>query len=411
MRTPNVIHIKRIVSSKIGGAMIGIAFILLSFIFIGNQTILTFPLVIIFFINAIYHLIQGLDVSNVGSRYRYLMETMLYLALSWLFLQRNQIVFAGLGIFLVMWSIVNTFIKALNLYIDYQTNRRFSLYLIIVFLAHVFISFYLIIYNINFSGLFVISLSGYLLFYGIDLTITSLLNLKQRLRLPSFLAILLPDFFLRQLNRLNIRVEKQEESKKISQDYVNIYVHLGNKISSRFGHVDIGYKGLVYTYGNHDPNNRNKYFLWGSGILGVIDEERFISFSVNEDNKRIFKFVYQLTNQQKENLEHRINELLFQTKEFKWVKETDDLTHYLPMVNKSVGNNYGKYYEFLDSSKFRYYNVLKINCVLVSYYLINDKQNGLFKLEGIISPGAYFETLMSLYNQNNSPIIEMSVLK
>lgn len=411
MRTPNVIHIKRIVSSKIGGAMIGIAFILLSLIFFVNQTILTFPLVIIFIVNAIYHLIQGIDVSNVGNRYRYLMETVMYLALSWLFLQRNQIVFAGLGIFLVMWSIVNTFIKGLNLYIDYQTNQRFSLHLIIVFFAHLFVSLFLIIYNINLSGLFVISLSGYLMFYGIDLTISSIANLSQRRRLPSFLAILLPDFFLRQLNRLNIRVENQEESKNISQDYVNIYVHLGNKISNRFGHVDIGYKGLVYTYGNHDPNNRNKYFLWGSGILGVIDEKRFISFSVNEDNKRVFKFVYQLTNQQKENLEKRIRELILQTKEFKWVKETDDLTHYLPMVNSFVGSDYGKYYEFIDSSMFRYYNVLKINCVLVSYYLINDKQNGLFKLEGIISPGAYFETLMNLYNQNDSPIIEMSVLK
>lgn len=411
MKTPKIIHINRSVSSKTGGVVIGIAFMLLSIFFFVNQTIITFPFVVILFVNALYHLIQAFKVSNVGNRYRYFFEAFMYLALSWIFMLRNQIVFLGFGIFLVIWSLVNAFIKGLNVYIDYQTHRKLSVHLMLIFLSHLLVSIVLIIFNINLSELFIVSLSSYLLFYGADLILSSIVQSNQRRRLPSFLSILLPDFFLRFLQSQNIIEEDSKDVAEPTQDVVNIYVHLGDKLSDRMGHVDIGYNGRVYTYGNHDPNNRNKYFLWGNGILGVVDEERFISYSVNEHNKRVFKFVYQLTESQKRNLEQRIQNLMSQTKEFTWVKQTNDFSHYLPMVNKVIGSDYGMYYEFDDASMFKKYNILKVNCVLVSYYLINDKQEGLFKLDGIISPGAYFETLMYLYNQKNSPIIEMSVLK
>lgn len=47
----------------------------------------------------------------------------------------------------------------------------------------------------------------------------------------------------------------------------------------------------------------------------------------------------------------------------------------------------------------------------MAFYLLNSSQIKLFDIQGLITPGSYYETLMYIYRLENSPISDMIVLK
>lgn len=401
-------NISRYTISQGLSLLFGILLIGFGVTFLFKKEVFITPLSFLFVGYSLYNL--GLLLFKVDriNRHNQLISFFLYLGLAIVFYFRNELFLSTLGLFLILWAIINFLVKVLNIYFYYMINRKFSIFDIFIVILNFFVIITLLILEETWSGVFVLSLSGYLIYYGIELI---LLTFRDRyIRQPQLFQMLLPNILVKRVNKGKIKLSTFDETQRLG-DYVNIYVYLGDRLQDKVGHVDIGYQGKIYTYGAHDPEGRNKFFLWGNGVLIVCDETEFINYSMSSQSKTIIKFVYQLTEDEKNSLENQIDKLFKQTILFNWPKESIELEHYAVDLVSKVGAETCDFYTFTEQSIFKTYNLFKINCVLVTYYLINSSNSKLFDIRGLLTPGAYYEALVYLYNQSDSPISSMTVLK
>ena len=79
-----------------------------------------------------------------------------------------------------------------------------------------------------------------------------------------------------------------------------VYVYCKGSGFERFGHIDIAYKGLIYSYGCHDPQNRTLGGTLGDGVLIVIDQKKFLQNAAESEDKTIIQYGLRLNEKQKE---------------------------------------------------------------------------------------------------------------
>lgn len=398
--------VNKIVVSNYLKILIGIVLVVFGVAFLINQNILTVPLAILFGAISLYHLSQFILRIDLGNQITHIIKLILFLVLATVFLRNDDFIFSTIGLFLVFWSIINTIIKLLNIYFYYKVNQYYRISDIFLFVLNLIISVTLIIFNHLWSSFFVLSFSMYLIYYGIELILLAFRD--KMIKLPSFISMILPSQFVRYLDEGRIDASEVSDYSK-SDKTVNIYVYLGQRLQDKVGHVDIGYEKTIYSYGAHDPFHRHKSFLWGDGVLIKSDEEKFIETSLMGENKSIIKFVYHLTQDERQKLETQIEKLLNQSIHLDWPLDLEK--DYLTMLLQNIGQENISFYKFEESSIFKTYNLLKVNCVLMAFYLLNSSQIKLFDIQGLITPGSYYETLMYIYRLENSPISDMIVLK
>lgn len=398
--------VNKIVVSNYLKILIGIVLIVFGVAFLMNQNILTVPLAVLFSFISIYHLSHFILRIDLANQISHIIKFILFLVLAIVFLRNDEFIFSTIGLFLVLWSIINTIIKLLNVYFYYKVNQSYRISDIFLFVLNQIISIALIVFNHLWSSFFVLSFSLYLIYYGIELIL--LVFRDKMIKLPSFISLILPSQFVRYLDEGRIDASEVSDYSK-SDKTVNIYVYLGQRLQDKVGHVDIGYEKTIYSYGAHDPFHRHKSFLWGDGVLIKSDEEKFIETSLMGENKSIIKFVYHLTQDERQKLETQIEKLLNQSIHLDWPLDLEK--DYLTMLLQNIGQENISFYKFEESSIFKTYNLLKVNCVLMAFYLLNSSQIKLFDIQGLITPGSYYETLMYIYRLENSPISDMIVLK
>lgn len=386
----------------------GLILMLMGIFFFVNHRLFIVPLSVIFIILGVYKLILVLLFIDRTKTIPHLVQGLSFLFFGFVLAYRDNTIFSMLGLFLIFWSLINTVVKFLNLYFFYSLNKKIKLGDILIFVLNLGITITLFLLNEYWNDIFVISFSVYCLYYGFEMIV---LGFKEKLiRQPNLIQLILPSRLVSSLQKGKLK-GNFVKNEILSGDFVNIYIYLGDRFQDKVGHVDIGYQGKIYTYGAHDPHLRNKFFLWGNGVLIIADENRFIEVALHDENKTIIKFVYRLTLDEKMMLENQISNLMDQTIEFDWPKLSQESQHYAVMINQKVGSEHSKFYLFKDDSIFKTYNLFKVNCVLVTYYLLNTSNRKLFNIEGLITPGAYYEVLFYLMHQKNSPIQEMVIVQ
>lgn len=247
------------------------------------------------------------------------------------------------------------------------------------------------------------------------------LKRKVRITLPVWLEAIIP---YRVLNEINyyLREEKAQENafvfqrkKKKEIPDMEIFIHSSMNGFNRIGHVDICYKDTVISYGNYDSNSMKFFETIGDGVVFVTSKNKYIPFCINHSLKTIISFGMKLNEEQNKQIKNYIHQL-FQNM-VKWKPhaqiasengeniDTEPYKDYASCLYKATK---AKFYKF-KKGKFKKYFVLGSNCCLLADSIIGKSGTDILKMNGIITPGTYYEYLNREFNKKNSMVITKTI--
>ena len=197
---------------------------------------------------------------------------------------------------------------------------------------------------------------------------------------------------------------------------IEVMVHVSNNGSGKIGHLDICVDGEVISYGNHDWSSHKLFAVFGDGILFTAEKERYIDFSVTHDRKMVFSYGLRLTPEQLQAVRQEITKLKSLTipwkAPFEVACENDPksarLSDYHDYCSKLWFGTRAKFFKF-RKGKFKTYSVLSTNCVLLTDTILGKAGADIVFVNGIASPGIYYDYLEKLYMYPDSMVISKTI--
>ncbi|MGL5972845.1 MAG: hypothetical protein ACRCZK_03945, partial [Oscillospiraceae bacterium] len=256
-------------------------------------------------------------------------------------------------------------------------------------------------------------------------------NVKRKFRvaMPVFLTIFIPYNALMKINKyLNSDsnsnnydpddIPDYEEKKSDIEPDVEIFIHVTEEGFGAVGHMDIYYNKEIISYGNYDDSSLKLFKTVGDGVIFIADKSTYLPFCIENSKKTLFSFGLKLTDEQKQNLKKQIDKVKNNLyiwdppvlKAFQKDHKNHDKTKYTDYASELYNATGAKFYKFYKG-KFKTYFVLGTNCVLLSDTLIGKVGTDIIKLNGVISPGAYFDFLNKEFSKKKSLVITKRVYK
>ncbi|MGL5692961.1 MAG: hypothetical protein ACRCXA_02725, partial [Peptostreptococcaceae bacterium] len=232
------------------------------------------------------------------------------------------------------------------------------------------------------------------------------LKRKIRVRLPVIYSAFMPQ---RMLDDINETLEYSEEnivinSKCDTTGELEIFIHLAKDCANGFGHIDLCYKDIIYSYGAYDKLSNKLFGLVSDGVLLECRREEYIKYNISR-SRHLISFELSLSAIQCYAIEKKI--LAFKKNCKGWNCngiEYDDYTNCLYLETNS------KFYKF-KSGYFKTYFGLTTNCVKWTDTIIGEMGIDIFTLNGIITPGIYFNYFNNLFKRNNNLVIRRNIYK
>lgn len=333
-----------------------------------------------------------------------------------LFFFKNKIKY--LSIFPIIFGIymlLNGAIKLLT-YLIFKNKEKRNYYLVLLGSQIDFIFSYLMIKkptkNINTLTLI---LGIYLILYGLTY-LKDLIRVvfpqnsgKRSLRItpPIIFTVLIPYRVKEKIDKNNDNYNTEIKKEEIKPD-LEIFIHVSSKDEGKVGHTDICFNDIVYSYGCYDEDSKKLWKSLGDGTLFKTKEkDNYLKICTDYSGKTIFSFGIKLSKKEKENIERKIKKIEKNT--YKWN----------PNNYKKIKNNYAiklrnethaEFYKF-KSSNYKTYFLLSTNCVKLVDDILGTTGSDLLKLNGVITPGAYYEYLNKEFKRKNSKIINKKIYK
>jgi len=319
----------------------------------------------------------------------------------------------------------------LLIYMQYKKNnvgRR--LFIAIEALILMFVGAIIIIHPLA-SILPISNLIGiFFILYGITFIVDALLegvsaetkdSFKRRIRinLPVFMVVLIPHKILMKINKALESEKLNEEdlvSLKENGDFdLEVLIHVAESGVAAFGHVDIWFEGKVLTYGAYDEDTYKLAGIISDGVLiELSDKEKYIGFSQAHLGKTIFGFGLKLNESQKLRVRGKIEDIRQNLYEWKPGSKIDEELGEIPEIPREdyasvvYENLKGNFYKFVKGP-FKTYFALNTNCVLLADTIVGQAGIDFIKIQGLISPGAYFEFFNREYSRKNSFVISRTI--
>lgn len=334
----------------------------------------------------------------------------------------NKLILGFISIFFSLYLLILTLINIIDLILCFSNNIKGKINLIIsIFLNIIF--FVLLISNPYKKlkiALFIIGI--YLILYGInniaDFIIDNLPDkIKDKIKyqlylpLPILLAAIIPPQLIKKLNS-SINIDNTNNKKTDKEVDLEIIIHLAEKGSSTFGHVDIAYQNKIYSYGNYNRHSRILFDAIGDGIFMIADKQKYIKYMTEKQRRYLIVYGLDLKNYQKKILEKAINENIY-ANTINWHSD-------LELADKKDKNSYtdmsSELYKYADAEykkvikgKNKKFFVFKTNCTLVAETLIRPLGRAVLPINGIITPGTYYDSLEREYTKNKSNVISKNI--
>lgn len=245
------------------------------------------------------------------------------------------------------------------------------------------------------------------------------LDTRIRLGLPTYLAAIIPPKLIKIILDKDedelIREEFDTYKANIPID-LEVMVHLAPSGPASFGHVDLIYKDMVFSYGCYDPHNRRLCGTLGDGVMLIAPREAYLNNCLENENKVLIGFGIILNTSQKELIEQHLLDICQDIYDFKsdeqlkreglsYKGECDD---YLSRVTRKVPH--AKYYKFHDK-RFKTFFVLSSNCVYFASQVLNKIGLNLVDLSGVVSPGSYFDFLNNQFKSDRGFVISRKIYR
>ncbi len=241
-----------------------------------------------------------------------------------------------------------------------------------------------------------------------------------RISLPAFVEAIIPYTVL---NEINYLLDKEnydkpfifEEKREEIEPDIEVFVHTSNRGFNRMGHVDLYYRGKVISYGNYDSSSVHFFDMIGDGVIFTTDREKYIPFCIEHSAKTLFVFGLKLTENQKKNIDKELNKLFSELVE--WNPPYVEALSKRKRVSKHKYKDYAsrlyqitnaKFYKF-TSGRFQKYFVLGTNCCRLADLIIGKSGIDLLKMNGVITPGTYYEYLNREFQKKNSMVVSRKI--
>lgn len=337
-----------------------------------------------------------------------------------------EIQIAVFGILCGIYAILMGIIRFIN-YILYRNNKVHG-QLLNLFMAIFFISFGVLLLFSPLLGVDTIVniISTYFILYGLTFIRDSFHELipnhhqnkikrKIRISLPVFLVALVPRTVLKEVNHYlepthtprNSDEPSFEQSKSEATPDIEVFIHVTEEGYGSIGHVDLCMGGTVISYGNYDNSSYKLFDSIGDGVIFRARRDQYIPFAIKESKKTLFGFGLRLNEQQKIGVEKKYQEIMENTYEWHPPAYTGDpkIDTYATRMEHEVEVDY---YKFL-SGKFKTYFVAGTNCVLLSDQIIGGAGIDLLGINGIITPGTYYEYLNKEFASRSDLVISKNI--
>lgn len=232
---------------------------------------------------------------------------------------------------------------------------------------------------------------------------------------PVFLAAAIPQRFFFSLHDMI-------KQNKVTIDYnpfddersdLEVFIYLKESGPESFGHVDICFDDKIYSYGCHDPENRNLFGTLGDGVLIVAPRNEFLNHAIQNEGKTIIGYQIKLTESQRSIIRNKIDNLLLRS--VRWTSQAE-----LAYLNNESNEDYNDYASRVyqgckakmvkfSEGKFKTYFVFSTNCVLLADYLIRTNELDLIKVSGVVTPGAYISFLNQETKRQKSCVVQRTI--
>ncbi len=336
---------------------------------------------------------------------------------------------------LIILFIVYVFLNAVVKLIDFITARinqvSGRLYDLIAFIF--FFTFGIItcfIPDMGYRSLLIVA-GNYCILYGVCqvndfvvqiIPVKTKTKLKRNIRIstPVFIATFMPLWFLRSINRMVSDNEMQashENSGNGENQTPNfeVLIHISEHGSGKVGHCDLVIDGRVMSYGNYDLETSKFMRIYGEGILFTTEFKPYIRYAVTHDKKTIISYGFLLSEEQLALVKAEIDELFSLT--YLWKPPLQVEREKEQSTAESEKSDFcsmmwlyadGKFYKF-NSGRYKSYFVLSTNCVLLADSILGKAGTDIVKINGIITPGSYFDYLQGEFLRPNTMVISRTI--
>lgn len=315
-----------------------------------------------------------------------------------------------------LWALIHGIVQSINYYVYRKDCLRGTGWrLVIVLITFTLSGLLLLSPTRHLKGLSILA-GFYLIFYGFvtaSVVIKDLVSpvVKRKMikhmsiSVPIILSALLPTQAFLSVKALK---NTKNSSEKIPCD-LEVFIYLSSNGPESLGHTDICYKGKIYSYGCHDPENRKLMGTLGDGVLIVSERNAFLNHALTTENKIVIGYGISLSEKQKSIVEARIEEMMSRTTPWQpaYQKGNTQATDYASRVYRGTKAQMFKFIE----GKFRTYFVFSTNCVLLADHLLRCPQLDLFNFIGIVTPGSYLSFLNDEYLRKGSLVVSRSVYR
>lgn len=230
---------------------------------------------------------------------------------------------------------------------------------------------------------------------------------KKRITLPIIVSSMIPYGVLLKINNAlnSYETPVKVKNKKVSGNVdLEIFIHVKDTAIGRFGHADLCYKGMVYSYGCYDEKSKKLFESLGNGTLFKTNErDKYLKFCTTNSDKTIFAFGITLADKEKEKIEKRLKKIEDDT--YPWNPKESGKNSY---AQKLVKKTQAKFYKFKNSN-YKTYFLMSTNCVKLVDDVVGTTGSDLLTTNGVITPGAYYEYLENEFKKKNSNVITKQI--
>ena len=245
-------------------------------------------------------------------------------------------------------------------------------------------------------------------------------KIKKRIKitLPIFMNFFLPGKLLNIINE-ELKVQDMQNNLNINKSKdmkpdIEVLIHLAPNGTAKLGHVEIAFKGLVYSFGNYDLHSRKFFQAFGDGVLLIAPKEEYVKYAVTKRDRYIVSFGLKLTDKQIANVTKKIDNLVNKnTIDYHSDYELAELgilpsKEYNDMSSEIYRYAGGKFKKFTAGKNKKFF-VLKTNCVVIAESILETTDQKMLDINGLITPGTYYEYLNEEFLKKNSNVITRKV--
>ena len=352
----------------------------------------------------------------------YLESVVIFIFGFWVLINPQNL-FSILPYIISAWGFINVLIRLINWYVYFSDRLIGTFRIAIEAVILTIFSILLLIRPITQAKFVIYIIGAYFIFYGFtylqdfyNQMFQKEIKHKRKMALPIFMNALLPQRLVLYINKKLTEQPNEHSFLSINptneKSDIEIFIHLGDKGFDSVGHVDIAFGDIVISYGNHDSHSTILRGAVGDGVIYFAERSSYLKMIVDKFNRSIIAFGIKLTQDEKIRVKKQL--LSLANRFTPWLSDqqksdlgysVDSTQNYASSLTRYIQP---KFYKFTHG-KFKTYFIMTTNCVLLADTIVGKSSIDLIAIDGMITPGTYYDFLNSEFQVEHSIVISRTI--